>query len=344
MAGAIFNAIVPSSKKDRIVVNYGGIIKNQAWAKVDATYMGLLEINNNSPKIKLTNYDKFSLSEEDVTNKEITINANISTSLNFNAEGPESFSNNQQVNKTNYMWKLDNGSWTEKGLNDNFEVSNLSEGQHTVYVKAYDKNNTISSTEAKVTINVKKKKENKKVKRILCGLGWSNWTKNKYQLSLGVEFYDKNDKRINEVKIVEGGTTDYGMLTVSTNSKNKSTQFYDRWLGISNISPQFVIKNVIRIVENSDLGEKQLQNIKAAEVNKIKFYVEKNKRNNAIKFKEIYGEETNYDIYVDLFIVYENDYVRKQIKEIGKDSNDYKVYIATLKADDDQEWIIEDSE
>lgn len=44
MAGAIFNTIVPSSKKDRIVVNYGGIIKNQAWAKVDATYNALEKI------------------------------------------------------------------------------------------------------------------------------------------------------------------------------------------------------------------------------------------------------------------------------------------------------------
>lgn len=40
MAGAIFNTIVPTSSKDRIAVNYGGIIKNQAWAKVDATYRG----------------------------------------------------------------------------------------------------------------------------------------------------------------------------------------------------------------------------------------------------------------------------------------------------------------
>ena len=40
MAGAIFNAIVPTSSKDRVSVNYGGIVKNQAWAKVDATYRG----------------------------------------------------------------------------------------------------------------------------------------------------------------------------------------------------------------------------------------------------------------------------------------------------------------
>lgn len=38
MAGAIFNSIITTSSKDRIVVNYGGIVKNNSWAKVDATY------------------------------------------------------------------------------------------------------------------------------------------------------------------------------------------------------------------------------------------------------------------------------------------------------------------
>lgn len=38
MAGAIFNSIITTSSKDRIVVNYGGVIKNNSWAKVDATY------------------------------------------------------------------------------------------------------------------------------------------------------------------------------------------------------------------------------------------------------------------------------------------------------------------
>lgn len=40
LAGAMFNAIIPTSKKTRISVNYGGIVKNNAWAKVDATYLG----------------------------------------------------------------------------------------------------------------------------------------------------------------------------------------------------------------------------------------------------------------------------------------------------------------
>lgn len=40
MAGALFNAIIPASKKTRIEVNYGGIIKNNAWKDVDATFTG----------------------------------------------------------------------------------------------------------------------------------------------------------------------------------------------------------------------------------------------------------------------------------------------------------------
>lgn len=38
MAGAIFNTIVPTSKKDRIVVNYGGIVKNTSWNQVRQEY------------------------------------------------------------------------------------------------------------------------------------------------------------------------------------------------------------------------------------------------------------------------------------------------------------------
>ena len=37
MAGAVFNAIIPTAKKERIVVNYGGIVKNSSWDKVEST-------------------------------------------------------------------------------------------------------------------------------------------------------------------------------------------------------------------------------------------------------------------------------------------------------------------
>lgn len=41
MAGAIFNTIVPTSKKERIVVNYGGIVKNTSWDLVRQEYNAL---------------------------------------------------------------------------------------------------------------------------------------------------------------------------------------------------------------------------------------------------------------------------------------------------------------
>lgn len=40
MAASLFNTIIPASKKTRIEVNYGGIIKNNAWKDVDATFTG----------------------------------------------------------------------------------------------------------------------------------------------------------------------------------------------------------------------------------------------------------------------------------------------------------------
>ena len=38
MAGAIFNSIISTSSTERIVVNYGGIVKSNSWKKVDANY------------------------------------------------------------------------------------------------------------------------------------------------------------------------------------------------------------------------------------------------------------------------------------------------------------------
>ncbi len=39
MAGSIFNFIVPTSTKERIKVNYGGVVKNNTWASVDADFL-----------------------------------------------------------------------------------------------------------------------------------------------------------------------------------------------------------------------------------------------------------------------------------------------------------------
>lgn len=48
MAGAIFNSIIATSSKERIVINYGGIVRNNAWYKIDATYNEKVEITDAS--------------------------------------------------------------------------------------------------------------------------------------------------------------------------------------------------------------------------------------------------------------------------------------------------------
>lgn len=41
LAGALFNSIISTSTKDRIVVNYGGFVKNEAWKVIDARYYAI---------------------------------------------------------------------------------------------------------------------------------------------------------------------------------------------------------------------------------------------------------------------------------------------------------------
>lgn len=95
MAGAIFNVIVPTSTPERVTVNYGGIIKNNAWENQDISrlfeddiYISMLLDITNTPglddkidgrptfaldesskirfKIKVVNYDP---SETNITDK-----------------------------------------------------------------------------------------------------------------------------------------------------------------------------------------------------------------------------------------------------------------------------------
>ena len=64
MAGAIFNTIVPTSKKERIVVDCGGIVKNNSWAKVDATYSA----HNEPPSAPIIKFNGKQISNEDTIN------------------------------------------------------------------------------------------------------------------------------------------------------------------------------------------------------------------------------------------------------------------------------------
>ena len=50
LAGSLFNSIIVTSSKTRIEVNYGGIIKNNSWAKIDATYKGHIQAPG-APKV-----------------------------------------------------------------------------------------------------------------------------------------------------------------------------------------------------------------------------------------------------------------------------------------------------
>lgn len=77
MAASLFNTIVPASKKTRIEVNYGGIIKNNAWKNVDATYTGH-NMAPGSPIIFLseesTNYKREIINNEEQTHQLIDKN------------------------------------------------------------------------------------------------------------------------------------------------------------------------------------------------------------------------------------------------------------------------------
>ena len=122
MAGAIFNTIVPSSKKDRIVVNYGGIIKNQAWAKVDATYKDIY-IKSNMPTV--TSNPESVLKDQQINpGTKITFTAE-SFSSNwwgaikkfrwiFKKDGVEAINTETNANngKSEYEFTPEEGTWT----------------------------------------------------------------------------------------------------------------------------------------------------------------------------------------------------------------------------------------
>lgn len=83
MAASLFNTIIPASKKTRIEVNYGGIIKNNAWKDVDATFTG----HNLAPgaprvfmgdnEIKNDDVDYYEISNSDYTNKGICADSTV---------------------------------------------------------------------------------------------------------------------------------------------------------------------------------------------------------------------------------------------------------------------------
>lgn len=100
MAGAIFNIIVPTSKKERLKVNYGGIIKNNAWEKQDISnlfqkdiYIDIYLDKTSTPGLsdKINGIPTFSMDQNKelkfivkVINYDKSIEANISDLLKDN--------------------------------------------------------------------------------------------------------------------------------------------------------------------------------------------------------------------------------------------------------------------
>lgn len=110
MAGALFNIIIPTSDKTRIEVNYGGIVKNNAWAKVDATYIGHKQAPS-KPKLYLSKAD--GSDSREITNDsgvyEILKTDIVDNGYVIRAESA-AFEGNTI---TNYFWKITNTNTLE---------------------------------------------------------------------------------------------------------------------------------------------------------------------------------------------------------------------------------------
>lgn len=103
MAGAIFSTIVPTSKKDRISVNYGGIVKNTSWREVASTYIGY------GTRVAMPTI---------ITTPNIVNNSRIRPqSINFRVIVPDVI-DQSTLNNSNYSWKIFNSDgFVEKSAN-----------------------------------------------------------------------------------------------------------------------------------------------------------------------------------------------------------------------------------
>ncbi len=166
MAGAIFNAIVPTASKERISVNYGGVVKNQAWAKVDAKYYDLAHIVNTRPKVKFYSKTINGITDTNDIQKEnpedgITLypSTNLSDNLKLEAEGPDN--DKSWWNKiVGHTWELKgpNISGSQKSttnLGDKYTLNfgSMIKGEYTLLVRGQDASgNETDPTEIKISI------------------------------------------------------------------------------------------------------------------------------------------------------------------------------------------------
>lgn len=124
LAGSLFNSIIPTSSKTRIDVSYGGLIKNNSWAKVDATYTGhyqapsaplvylngvliedgdtclISEIKNAEIKLASTAFQNDKSSNNTIAKYEVKYESYVAGSTN-NRTGNITIKNNQPSKKLN---------------------------------------------------------------------------------------------------------------------------------------------------------------------------------------------------------------------------------------------------
>ncbi len=107
LAGSLFNSIIVTSSKTRIEVNYGGIIKNNSWAKIDATYKGHIQAPG-APKVTVGG-------EEVKSDNSIQISYN--KFIDTDIEATSVAFNNQDTNIPNeiekYIWSITDNSTKE---------------------------------------------------------------------------------------------------------------------------------------------------------------------------------------------------------------------------------------
>lgn len=115
LAGSLFNSIIVTSSKTRIEVNYGGIIKNNSWAKIDATYKGHIQAPG-APKVTVGG-------EEVKSGNSIQISYN--KFIDTDIEATSVAFNNQDTNIPNeiekYIWSITDNSTKESNTSNKLE-------------------------------------------------------------------------------------------------------------------------------------------------------------------------------------------------------------------------------
>lgn len=185
MAGAIFNAIVPTASKDRIKVNYGGVVKYEAWNKVDETY----ELSED--EYKLTLGDNFK--NKDKVDK-ITYNEE---EVDYGGVIARGYSRTiTTIDLSNLKCEINDNEFELKGwkLNDTADTDLL---PNTLTI---DKDLTIVpviSEKEKITVTVKSSIDNRKIEMdIISGGEKMVGTPTKRKNSVEYKFYPNPDTKI----------------------------------------------------------------------------------------------------------------------------------------------------